>query len=73
VSIGLWAGGRFPGKDVVPYILAQVVGGILAGGVLYLIASGNAAFSLTGGFASNGFGEHSPVAMPCSLAWCARW
>jgi len=60
VSIGLWAGGRFPGKDVVPYILAQVVGGILAGGVLYLIASGNAAFSLTGGFASNGFGEHSP-------------
>jgi aquaporin Z len=60
VSIGLWAGGRFGSKDLVPYILAQVAGAIVAGGVLYLIASGKAGFSLTGGFASNGYGEHSP-------------
>jgi aquaporin Z len=60
VSIGLWAGGRFPAKDLIPYIVAQVVGGIVAGGVLYLIASGKAGFSLSGGFASNGYGEHSP-------------
>jgi aquaporin Z len=60
VSIGLWAGGRFPGRDLLPYIAAQVVGGIVAGGVLYLIASGKAGFSLSGGFASNGYGEHSP-------------
>jgi aquaporin Z len=60
VSIGLWAGGRFPAKDLLPYIVVQVVGGIVAGGVLYLIASGKAGFSLSGGFASNGYGEHSP-------------
>lgn len=60
VSIGLWAGGRFPGKELAPYILSQVLGGIAAGGVLYLIASGKAGFDLAGGFASNGFGEHSP-------------
>jgi aquaporin Z len=60
VSIGLWAGGRFPAKDLVPYIVAQVIGGIVAGGVLYLIASGKSGFSLSGGFASNGYGEHSP-------------
>src|SRR4249919_2452264 len=60
VSIGLWAGGRFPAKDLLPYIVAQVLGGIVAGGVLYLIASGKAGFSLSGGFASNGYGEHSP-------------
>jgi aquaporin Z len=60
VSIGLWAGGRFPAKDLLPYIAAQVIGGIVAGGVLYLIASGKAGFSLSGGFASNGYGEHSP-------------
>ncbi|MBP7370275.1 MAG: aquaporin Z [Arenimonas sp.] len=60
ISIGLWAGGRFPAKDVLPYIVAQVLGGIAAGGVLYLIASGKADFSLAGGFASNGYGEHSP-------------
>ncbi|MBP6299501.1 MAG: aquaporin Z [Arenimonas sp.] len=60
ISIGLWAGGRFPAKDVVPYIFAQVLGGLAAGGVLYLIASGKADFSLAGGFASNGYGEHSP-------------
>ena len=60
VSLGLWAGGRFPGKDVVPYILSQVLGGIAAGAVLYLIASGKARFDLSGGFASNGYGAHSP-------------
>lgn len=60
VSIGLWAGGRFPAKDLVPYIVSQVLGGIAAAGVLYLIASGKDGFNLTGGFASNGYGEHSP-------------
>jgi aquaporin Z len=60
VSIGLWAGGRFPAKDLVPYMVSQVLGGIAAGGVLYLIASGKAGFDVAGGFASNGFGEHSP-------------
>jgi aquaporin Z len=60
VSIGLWAGGRFPAKDLLPYIVAQVIGGVVAGGALYLIASGKAGFSLSGGFASNGYGAHSP-------------
>ena len=60
VSIGLWAGGRFPANKLLPYIIAQVIGGMLAGGVLYLIASGKAGFSLSAGFASNGFAEHSP-------------
>lgn len=60
VSIGLWAGGRFPAKDLVPYIVAQVLGGIAAAGVLYVIASGKAGFDLSAGFASNGYGDHSP-------------
>lgn len=60
VSIGLWAGGRFPANKLLPYIIAQVIGGVLAGGVLYLIASGKAGFGLSAGFASNGFAEHSP-------------
>src|SRR6478736_1884366 len=60
VSVGLWAGGRFPASDLLPYIVAQVVGGIVGAGVLYLIASGKADFSLAGGFASNGYGAHSP-------------
>ena len=60
VSIGLWAGGRFPAKGLVPYIIAQVLGGIVAGGVLYLIATGKAGFDVAAGFASNGYGEHSP-------------
>ncbi|WP_340677682.1 aquaporin Z [Paraglaciecola sp.] len=60
VSIGLWAGGRFPAAELLPYIIAQVLGGIAAGGVLYLIASGKAGFELSAGFASNGYGEHSP-------------
>ncbi|MEX0331001.1 MAG: aquaporin Z [Puniceicoccaceae bacterium] len=60
VSIGLWSAGRFEGKELLPYIVAQVVGGVLAGAVLYIIASGKAGFDLAGGFASNGYGEHSP-------------
>ena len=60
VSIGLWAGGRFPANQLLPYIIAQVIGAIIAGGVLYLIASGQAGFDLSAGFASNGYGAHSP-------------
>ena len=60
VSIGLWAAGRFPTSRVLPYVVAQVVGAVLAAGVLYLIASGKAGFDLQAGFASNGYGEHSP-------------
>ena len=60
VSIGLWAGGRFEAGKLMPYIVAQVLGAVIAGGVLYLIASGKAGFDVTAGFASNGYGEHSP-------------
>lgn len=60
VSIGLWAGGRFPASQLVPYIVAQVIGGLVAGGVLYIIASGQTGFDAAAGFASNGFAEHSP-------------
>lgn len=60
VSIGLWAGGRFPANQLLPYIVAQVLGGIAAGGILLLIASGNVEFNVSGGFASNGYDAHSP-------------
>lgn len=60
ISIGLVAGGRFDAKDLVPYIVAQTLGAVAAGGVLFMIASGASGFSLSGGFASNGFGAHSP-------------
>nr|WP_319554762.1 aquaporin Z [uncultured Vibrio sp.] len=61
VTIGLWAGGRFNTKDILPYIIAQVIGGLIAGGTLYVIASGQMGFDIvTSGFASNGYGEHSP-------------
>ena len=60
VSVGLWAGGRFPANQLLPYIAAQVIGAVTAGGVLYLIASGQPGFDVAAGFASNGYGEHSP-------------
>ena len=60
VTLGLWAGGRFPAQRVLPYIIAQTAGGIAGAAILYLIASGKADFSLAGGFASNGYGAHSP-------------
>jgi len=60
VSFGLWAGGRFPAKDLVPYVAAQVLGAIAGAFVLFLIATGKAGFDLAAGFASNGYGEHSP-------------
>jgi aquaporin Z len=60
VSVGLWAGGRFPAAHLIPYVLAQVAGGIAGAGVLYVIASGQDGFNLAAGFASNGFGAHSP-------------
>jgi aquaporin Z len=60
VTVGLWAGKRFPASGIIPYIAAQVAGGIAASGVLYIIASGKPGFSLAGGFASNGYGDHSP-------------
>jgi aquaporin Z len=60
VSLGLWIGGRFPAKDLVPYIVAQVAGAAAGAGILYVIATGAPNFDITGGFATNGFGIHSP-------------
>jgi len=79
VSLGLWAGGRFSGAQLIPYILAQVLGGLAAGGVLYLIASGKAGFDVAGGFAANGFGAHSPggyslqAALVCEVVMTAMF
>src|SRR5690242_21760735 len=58
VSVGLWAGGRFPASQLLPYIVVQVLGAVAGAGVLYLIASGKADFSVAGGFASNGYADH---------------
>jgi aquaporin Z len=60
ISIGLWAGGRFQANQLVPYIVSQILGAVVAGGVLYLIASGKAGFDVSAGFAANGYGAHSP-------------
>ena len=60
VSVGLWAGGRFPANQILPYVVAQVLGAAAAGGVLYIIASGQVGFDVSAGFASNGYGAHSP-------------
>lgn len=60
VSIGLWAGGRFPTNQLAPYIAAQVLGAVLAAAILYLIASGTVGFEVAKGFAANGYGQHSP-------------
>ena len=60
VTLGLWAGKRFPANEILPYIVAQVLGAISAAGILYIVASGKTGFSLSAGFASNGFGDHSP-------------
>ena len=68
ISVGLVVGKRFPASELVPYVIAQVLGGVCGAGVLYLIASGKAGFDTSGGFASNGYGAHSPGGY--SLAAC---
>lgn len=72
VSVGLVAGKRFPAKELLPYIIAQVVGAVAAAGVLYVIASGKAGFDLSGGFASNGYAEHSPGGYPLLSCFVAE-
>lgn len=74
VTLGLFAGGRIPFSTVLPYIISQLIGGILAGGVLYLIASGKAGFDASAsGFASNGYGEHSPGGYSLTAAIIAEF
>ncbi len=79
VSVGLWVGGRFPSKDLPGYIVSQVLGGLAGAGILYLVASGKAGFSLSGGFASNGYGAHSPggyslaAALICEIVMTATF
>lgn len=72
VTFGLWAGGRFPAAQIAPYVLSQIVGGVVGAAILYLIASGKADFSLSGGFASNGYGEHSPGGYSLTAAFVAE-
>jgi len=72
VSFGLWAGKRFPARELLPYIIAQVAGGIVAAGLLYLIATGKAGFDISSGLASNGYGEHSPGGYSLAAALVAE-
>lgn len=72
ITLGLWAGGRIPGSDVIPYWVSQVLGAIAAAAVLYVIASGAAGFSLSNGFAANGYGEHSPGGYSMAAALIAE-
>lgn len=72
VTLGLFAGGRFPGRDVVPYVVVQVVGAIAAGAVLYVIASGKAGFDASAGFTANGYGAHSPGGYSLAAAMLAE-
>jgi aquaporin Z len=79
VSVGLWIGGRFPAKDLVPYVLAQLAGGIAGAGVLYAIATGATNFNVSAGFATNGYGLHSPggysmtAALICEIVMTAMF
>ncbi len=71
VTVGLWAGKRFPANEILPYVVAQVLGALAGAGVLYIVASGKAGFSVASGFASNGFADHSPgkyEALACFVA-----
>jgi aquaporin Z len=79
VSVGLWIGGRFPAKDLVPYIVAQVAGGLAGAAILYVIATGVPGFGVSSGFATNGFGDHSPggysmtAALVCEIVMTAMF
>jgi len=73
VSLGLWAGGKFSTKDLIPYIISQLVGAILAAGALYLIISGKSDFTSIGGFAANGYGELSPGGYSLTAAFLAEF
>lgn len=71
VTVGLWAGKRFPANEILPYVVSQLLGALAGSGLLYIIASGKVGFSVAGGFASNGFGDHSPgkyEALACFVA-----
>src|ERR1700758_5190497 len=72
VSVGLWAGGRFAARGLPGYIAAQILGGIVGAGLLFIIASGAPGFSLAGGFASNGYAEHSPGGYSTSACYIAE-
>ena len=73
VTIGLWTGRRFPGSEVIPYVVAQVIGGIIASTILYVIASGGPGFDLSHGFAANGYGAHSPGGYTMASAFIAEF
>ncbi len=72
VSIGLWASGRFPAKELIPYIVSQVLGGVIAAGILLIIMKGMPGFDLSAGFAANGYGQHSPAGFSLASAFVAE-